>query len=228
MIHHETTTGLINPIHKVGAITKKYGRTFYLDSVSGLGGEEINLVDDNVDICICTANKCIQGLPGLSFVLLKQDEVKRLRNIPPRSLYFNVISQLDEQEQKGECPFTPSVHTFYAFEEALDELLEEGVQGRLNRYKKASSYLRKEFKRLGLELLLPETLLSNTITALKLPENMTYTHLHDSLKERGFIIYAGQGELNKTIFRIANMGELTMDDLERLINNLQKVITESL
>mgnify|MGYP003969692067 FL=1 len=226
MVHHETTTGLINPIHEVGAITKKYGRTFFLDSVSGLGGEEIDLADDNVDICICTANKCIQGLPGLSFVLLKQNEVDRMRNIPPRSLYFNVISQLDEQEQKGECPFTPSVHTFYAFEEALDELLEEGVQGRLSRYKKASSYLRKEFKRLNLDLLLPEELLSNTITALYLPKNMTYTHLHDSLKERGFIIYAGQGELNKTIFRIANMGELTMDDLEALIANLQEVLSE--
>jgi len=226
MVHHETTTGLINPIHEVGAITNKHGRTFFLDSVSGLGGEEIDLVDDNVDICICTANKCIQGLPGLSFVLLKQNQVDRMRNIPPRSLYLNVISQLDEQEQKGECQFTPSVHTFYAFEEALDELLEEGVQGRLSRYKEASSYLRNEFKRLNLNLLLPEELLSNTITALYLPENMTYTHLHDNLKERGFIIYAGQGELNKTIFRIANMGELTMNDLEALIKNLQDVLSE--
>ena len=226
MVHHETTTGLINPIHEVGAITKKYGRTFFLDSVSGLGGEEIDLADDNVDICICTANKCIQGLPGLSFVLLKQNEVDRMRNIPPRSLYLNVISQLDEQEQKGECPFTPSVHTFYAFEEALDELLKEGVLGRISRYKKVSSYLREEFRKLGLEFLLPQEFLSNTITALYLPKNMTYDHLHDSLKERGFIIYAGQGELNKTIFRIANMGELTMDDLEALIENLHEVLSE--
>tara|TARA_B100001964_G_C14052225_1_gene517544 strand:- start:127 stop:576 length:450 start_codon:yes stop_codon:yes gene_type:complete len=149
-----------------------------------------------------------------------------MRNIPPRSLYFNVISQLDEQEQKGECPFTPSVHTFYAFEEALDELLKEGVQGRISRYKKVSSYLRKEFTRLNLNLLLPEELLSNTITALYLPENMTYAHLHNSLKERGFIIYAGQGKLNKTIFRIANVGELTMDDLKALIANLQEVLSE--
>ncbi len=225
MVHHETTTGLLNPIHEVGAITKKHGKAFFLDSVSGLGGEEIDLVTDNVDICIGTANKCIQGLPGLSFVLLKQNEVQRLRSIPPRSLYLNVISQLDEQEQKGECPFTPSVHTFYAFEEALDELLEESVQGRLNRYKKASSYLRGQFKQLDLELLLPEEILSNTITALYLPRNMTYARLHDSLKERGFIIYAGQGELNKKIFRIANMGELTMDDLEAFIKNLHEVLS---
>lgn len=224
MVHHETTTGLINPIHEVGAITKKYSRTFFLDSISGLGGEEIDLANDNVDICIGTANKCIQGLPGLSFILLKKEEVNRMRNIRPRSLYFNVISQLDEQEGKGECPFTPSVHTFYAFEQALDELLKESVQGRINRYKKASTYLREELNKLDLVLLLPEYLLSNTITALFLPRNMTYTRLHDSLKERGFIIYAGQGQLNKTIFRVANMGELTMNDLETFIKNLEEVL----
>ena len=224
MVHHETTTGLLNPIHEVGEITGKYGRTFLLDSVSGLGGEEIDLVNDNVDICIGTANKCIQGLPGLSFVILKKDEIERLRNIPPRSFYLNLIAQLDEQEEKGECPFTPSVQTFYAFDEALNEFLEEGAQNRINRYKKASSFLRKEFKRLSLEFMLPDELLSNTITALYLPKDMTYAHLHDSLKERGFIIYAGQGQLNKKIFRIANMGELSMDDLQSLIKNLQEVL----
>ncbi len=140
---------------------------------------------------------------------------------------FNIIAQLDEQEEKGECPFTPSVHTFYAFDEALDEFLEEGIQNRINRYKKASSYLRDEFKRLSLELLLTDELLSNTITALHLPKNMTYAHLHDSLKERGFIIYAGQGQLSKKIFRIANMGELSMGDLQSLIKNLREVLANS-
>jgi 2-aminoethylphosphonate-pyruvate transaminase len=116
------------------------------------------------------------------------------------------------------------MHTFYAFDEALDEFLEEGVQNRINRYKKASSFLRDEFKRLSLKLLLTDVLLSNTITALHLPKNMTYAHLHDSLKERGFIIYAGQGQLYEKIFRIANMGELSMDDLQSLIKNLQEVL----
>lgn len=227
MVHHETSTGLLNPIHTIGEITNKYDRTFLVDSISGLGGEEIDLINDNVDICVGSANKCIQGLPGLSFVILKQEGVKRLRNIPARSVYFNLISQLDEQEEKGECPFTPSVHTFYAFDEALDEFLEEGVQNRINRYRKASTFLRKEFKRLGLKFLLPDKFLSNTITALNLPKNMTYTQLHDSLKERGFVIYAGQGQLNAKIFRIANMGEISMEDLETFIKNLQEVLGDS-
>ncbi len=224
LVHHETTTGLINPVHNIGEITNKYKRTFLVDSISGLGGEEIDLVNDNVDICIGSANKCVQGLPGLSFVIIKKVEVNRLRNIPARSVYFNLISQLDEQEKRGECPFTPSVHTFFAFDEALDELLEEGVSNRITRYRKASGFLRKEFKRLCLEFLLPDELLSNTITALYLPKNMKYTKLHDSLKEKGFVIYAGQGQLNAKIFRIANMGELSIQELEVFIKNLKVVI----
>lgn len=224
IVHHETTTGLLNPIHTIGKITNKYGRTFLVDSISGLGGEEIDLINDNIGICVGSANKCIQGLPGLSFVILKQDELKRLRNIPERSVYFNIISQLDEQEKKGECLFTPSVHTFYAFDEALDEFLEEGVQNRINRYRKASTFLRKEFKEMRLNFLLPDEYLSNTITALYLPKNLTYTQLHDSLKKRGFVIYAGQGQLNAKIFRVANMGEISMGDLVAFIKNLKEVI----
>ncbi len=226
LVHHETTTGLINPVHNIGEITNKYKRTFLVDSISGLGGEEIDLVNDNVDICIGSANKCVQGLPGLSFVIIKKVEVNRLRNIPARSVYFNLISQLDEQEKRGECPFTPSVHTFFAFDEALDELLEEGVSNRITRYRKASGFLRKEFKTLCLEFLLPDELLSNTITALYLPKNMKYTKLHDSLKEKGFVIYAGQGQLNAKIFRIANMGELSIQELEVFIKNLKDILDD--
>jgi len=224
MVHHETTTGLLNPVHRVGEITKRYNRTFLVDSVSGLGGEEIDLVNDNVDICIGSANKCIQGLPGLSFVLIKRSEVDRMRNIPARSLYFNLISQLDEQEQRSECSFTPSVHTFFAFDEALEQLLEEGVSNRIKRYRDASGFLRSEFKNLHLRFVLPDELRSNTITSLYLPNNMTYADLHDELKERGFVIYAGQGQLNAKIFRIANMGDLSMQDFEEFIKNFKDVI----
>ncbi|MDR4505582.1 MAG: 2-aminoethylphosphonate aminotransferase [Candidatus Scalindua sp.] len=224
MVHHETTTGLLNPVHSIGEIAKKYKRSFLVDSISGLGGEKIDLVNDNVDICIGSANKCIQGLPGLSFVLLKKSELDRLRSIPARSLYFHLVSQIDDQEERGECPFTPSVHTFYAFEEALDELLEEGVANRIKRYQRASGFLRREFKNLHLEFLLPVKLRSNTITALNLPDSMTYTLLHDRLKERGFVIYAGQGQLHAKIFRIANMGELSMQDLEEFIRNFKDII----
>ncbi len=225
LVHHETSTGLINPVNEIGGICKRHGKTFLLDSISGIGGEEIDLVKDNVDICIGSANKCIQGLPGLSFLIVTRKQIEKMRNFPVRSMYLNVPNQWENQEKDG-TPFTPSIPIFYALEAALEELRKEGVSNRIARYKKASSTLRKGFKKLGLRLLLPEELLSNTITALYLPDGVSYQNLHDHLKKDGFVIYAGQARLKEDIFRVANMGELKRRDLTNFLECLGKVLGE--
>ncbi|MCQ4575457.1 MAG: 2-aminoethylphosphonate--pyruvate transaminase [Candidatus Brocadiales bacterium] len=225
LVHHETTTGLINPVTEIGEICKRYGRVFLVDAISSLGGEEIDLIKDGVDICMCSSNKCIQGLPGLSFVILKKEQMERIKNFPPRSMYLHIPTQWENQEKDG-TPFTPSIPVFYALEAALEELREEGVSDRIARYKKASGILREGFKKLGLRLLLPEEHLSNTITALYLPDGTSYRELHDHLKKEGFVIYAGQARLKEKIFRVANMGELTHEDLNNFLECLGKVMGE--
>ncbi|MDO8136000.1 MAG: 2-aminoethylphosphonate aminotransferase [Candidatus Brocadiales bacterium] len=223
LVHHETSTGLINPVKEMGEVSRRYGKVFLLDSISGLGGEELDLAGCNVDICIGSANKCIQGLPGLSFLLLRGQELERMKEIPPRSLYFHVPSQWESQE-KGSTPFTPSVPIFYAFEAALEELLEEGVSQRIARYKRASKLLRQGFRELGFRFFLPEELLSNTITSLYLPNGMTYQVLHDRLKEKGFVIYAGQERLKHEVFRVANMGQIAPGELEDFLGCLGAIV----
>ncbi len=223
LVHHETSTGLINPVKEIGELTRKYGKAFVVDSISGLGGEELDLKDCNISLCVGSANKCIQGLPGLSFILVKKEEAERLRRIPPRCMYLHIPTLLESQE-KNTIPFTPSIPIFYALEEALQELLEERVQGRIIRYKGAARILRNGFKEMGLKFYLPEELMSNTITTVYLPAGFTYQGLHDRLKENGFVIYAGQERLKGEIFRVANMGELTREDLEGFLDCLGKVV----
>lgn len=223
LVHHETSTGLINPVREIGRLAERFGKVFLLDSISGLGGEELNLVDCKVDLCVGSANKCIQGLPGLSFVLIKKKEVERLKKIPPRSLYLH-IPTLWESQEKDTVPFTPSIPIFYALEEALEELLEEGVSVRIARYQKAAGILRRGFREMGLKYYLPEELLSNTITTLYLPKGFNYQTLHDQLKEKGFVIYAGQERLKGEIFRVANMGALTREDIEGFLNSLRRAV----
>lgn len=225
VVHHETSTGLINPVQEIGNVCKRYGKVLLVDTISSLGGEDIDLARDNVDVCIGSANKCIHGLPGLSFVIMKKEQIDRMKRLPPRSLYLHIPTQWENQEMDS-TPFTPSIPIFYALEAALEELREEGVQNRIARYKKASSILREGFKQLGLRLFLPEELLSNTITALYLPEGVSYRDLHDRLRNEGFIIYAGQARLKKEIFRVANMGELTTQDLTSFLESLEKVLGE--
>jgi len=223
LVHHETTTGLLNPVTEVGALTRRAGRLFLLDAVSALGGEDLDLARDGVDLCACTANKCVQGLPGVAFVLVRTEVMAALQQVPRRSLYLHLPLHWEAQERRS-IPFTPSVQAWYALDAALDELLEETVAGRVRRYRAASQLLREGFARLGLKALLPSLYQANSLTALLLPNGITYYRLHDDLKARGFVIYEGQGKLQSDIFRVANMGHLTLNDFRQFLQALEEVL----
>ncbi len=215
MIHQETTTGLINPVAPVAKLAKKYGKTMLLDSISGLAGDPLDVAGDQIDILVGTANKCIQGFPGVAFLVLTRAMIEKMRDYPKRTVYFDAVNYFDKQEADG-TPFTPAVQITYAFEAALDELLEETVAGRTARYAAAANFLRDTAQKIGLEFFIPREHFGNTLTALSLPEGMTYDQVHDALKASGFVIYAGQGGLVHQIFRIANMGGITQEELDRL------------
>lgn len=121
-------------------------------------------------------------------------------------------------------PFTPAVQVYYAFDEALNELLEEGVPNRVKRLKRAATMIRDKMAALGLKALVPAEFQSNTITSYYLPEGLSYDSLHDQLKARGYVIYAGQGPLAPTIFRVANMGALTEPDLQGFLAAFQEIL----
>lgn len=219
-VHHETTTGLLNPIREWGALAKARGKTFIVDSVSGMCGDDLELDAWGIDVVCGTANKCIQGLPGISFVLARPAHVERMRTVPARTLYLDLPKAFDAQE-KGAPAFTMAVQVLFAFEAALEELREETVAGRVARMKRAAAQLRAGFADMGLELLLPEAVRSSTITTLALPAGLTYPQLHDALKGKGFVIYAGQGGLEKTAFRVANMGALGESDFREFLAALR-------
>lgn len=223
LVHHETTTGLLNPVRQVGAIAKRHGKRFLVDSVSGLGGDDIDFARDHVDLCAGTANKCIQGLPGLSFVLVRRGLFADLADAKPRSVYLDLPTHFAAQE-KGSMLFTLPVQVGFAFDEALAELEDETVDARVGRYRNAAEFLRRGFSELGLHYLVPSGHRSNTLTSLRLPSGVSYEPLHDELKARGFVIYAGQGKLGDDVFRVANMGDLTREDFAAFLAALREVL----
>ncbi|MCH8158189.1 MAG: alanine--glyoxylate aminotransferase family protein [Nitrospinae bacterium] len=214
LVHHETTTGLLNPLPEISALARQYDKRLAVDCISSLGGDAIDFEQCPIDFAVGTANKCIHGLPGVSFVLHRKKDMNRLKNIPARSVYFNLAGHHHAQEQ-GDTLFTPAVQAHYAFDAALDELIEETVERRIERYRRAAERLRGGFKEIGLEFLIPEGRRSNCLTALKLPDGVSYPWLHDRLKENGFVIYAGQGLFNNKIFRVANMGDIRDEEFAR-------------
>ncbi len=223
MVHHETSTGMLNPVEAVGALAKKRRCRFLVDAISSLGAEKLELVKSNVKLCVGSAGKCLHSVPGLSFVLCSQEESARIGKLKSRSLYLDLGLALKSQEA-GDPPFTPAVPLFAAFHAALDELIKEGLRIRMARYRQRAAFLRTGFKKMGLTFVLDEKLLSNVLTAMWLPKGVTYQHLHDRLKKAGYIIYAGQSELKGKIFRVAHMGQILQADLKGFLKALKETL----
>lgn len=222
MVHHETTTGLLNPGKAIAEVVDGLNRVFILDAVSALAGEYIDIAGSKIYMVAGTAGKCIQGFPGVSFVLVRKGFLERMRAYPKRSLYLHLTHYVDDQG-RGVIPFTPAIQIYYAFDEALNELLEEGVAKRIQRYKRMAMLIRERMAKIGVKPVLPPDRQSNSITAYYLPEGLSYQTLHDRLRAQGYVIYAGQGNLENKIFRIANMGALTEQQFVEFLDVFEEI-----
>ena len=219
LVHHETTTGLLNPVREVAEVARGLGRRVLVDSVSGLAGEALDVAGWGIDAVIGSANKCVRGIAGLAFVLATRRLLEQAAAWPKRTLYLHLPTYFAKQEV-GDTPFTPAVQAAYAFEVALEELEAEGVGARVAHNLALSSRLRTGLEAAGYALYLPEGRRSATITTVRLPEGWSYERVHDALKAKGFVIYAGQGPLKSEAFRLATLGVLGEDDVDRLVGVL--------
>lgn len=219
-VHHETTTGRRNDLAALGAVCKKVGVPLLVDAVSSFAGEEIRFEEWNVEAVAGTANKCVHGAPGVSFVLASESVFARPSGAT--SVYLDLHRHAVDQA-KGSTPFTLPTHVTFAFEAALDELAASGGwKSRHAAYVARSSRIRAELRALGVDLLLEqESVYGATLTSFRMPAGKTYDALHAHLKQDGFVIYAGQGKFDGSIFRIAVMGEITERDLDRLVGSLR-------
>ncbi|MBX3167856.1 MAG: aminotransferase class V-fold PLP-dependent enzyme [Candidatus Eremiobacteraeota bacterium] len=213
-VHHETTTGRLNDLASLGKLCRQNQVPMLLDAVSSFGGEEILFEEWNLQACAATANKCLHGVPGVSFVVARRNALQAPGHSP--ALYLDLHNYYELQEKDG-SPFTQAVQACYGLDEALAEIRDQGGwQARRDLYRRRAAQLEEGLARLGIDPFLREGR-SSILGSYRLPPGVTYAQLHDRLKEAGFVIYAGQGGLSDEMFRIAVMGDLTRGDLERLL-----------
>lgn len=229
MVHNETSVGILNDLGKVGTLASDYGKVFIVDAVSSVGVEDLNIVRDQIQFSVGTPNKCIESIPGLSFVCAERPELEKLRDLPPKTSYLDLYNHYAFEEGLGErsgTPFTPPVQTFYALDAALKILLKEGVANRCRRYALLAKKIRNGLQDLGFKFFVPTERMSNSLTSVIMPSNINYDVLHDKLKRKGFVVYAGQGKLEGKILRVANMGALTTMDIDRFLVSFKEVLRE--
>jgi len=224
-VHHETTTGRLNDMNRLAKLCEQAGAGLLLDAVSSFGAEDIPFGSPALIACASTASKCLHGIPGLCFVLSRKTSLEAAAE-PPRSLYLHLPLWATAQDQQG-TPFTPPVNSLLALDKALAELRKQGGwKARHAHYSSLASQVRRALSRQGVNPLLEPGDSSCVLNAYCLPAGKTYADIHDGLKQRGFIIYAGQGSLVSEIFRVSTMGDISHYDMERLLAALSSVFSQ--
>lgn len=225
MIQHETSVGLLNPVGEVGRVCRERGITLVVDAVSALGGEDVDVVRDGVDICFSSANKCLHSVSGVSFLCVAPEVWPRIEGLPPRVYYLNLVRHRQYLAELRQTPFTPAVSSFFALETALDELYEQGgVPARREVYRKRNARIRRMFIDLGFESFSNTGRESHTISTLRLPDGLAVDALYDGMKERGFIIYRSKGELADRHVQVSNMGELPDATIDAFLAAVTEVV----
>jgi 2-aminoethylphosphonate-pyruvate transaminase len=222
-VHHETTTGRLNDLAGLGEICRRRGVSLLLDTVSSFGGEAIDLDGWNVEACASTANKCLHGVPGIAFVLVRKSALEE-RPSAACSVYLDLHRNYQEQ-RKGHPLFTPAVQSLYALDEALRELEDDGGwEWRHEHYAALSRLVRGGLAERGVKLLLPERECSSTLSSFLLPEGVVFQELYERLKQAGYVIYPGQQALKESIFRVAVMGDLSRRDMEGFLDAFSRAV----
>lgn len=226
MVYHETSTSSINPVQQVGEIAARYQRHLFVDCISAVGAQDIDVMRDHIDVCSGSANKAIAGPTGISFVLARRSLVPRLGDeVPRRNMYLNLQKYIEWSDKCNQTPNTPAVTMFIGLDIALQELLTEGLENRIKRYQECASVIRDGVRALGLSIFTPDNLASNTLTTIKLPPQMNLSEFIDEMERRGYVLYPGKGSLEKWgMFQISNMGWISVSDCHQLLKELAEVI----
>lgn len=215
MTHHETGTGLLNPIREVGALAHEYGAFFITDTTSSYAMIPIDIYKDNIDFCMASAQKGIMGMTGLSYVIGRRDIIEQSKDFPMRSYYCNLYLQYHYFETTGQMHFTPPVQTIYAAKQAIKEYYEEGEEAKWKRHLRVMEAIHRGEDDIGLKEALKREVQSGLVSAVRYPDdpNWDFDKIHDYCYERGFTIYPGKIE-QKGTFRLCALGAIDSEDIE--------------
>lgn len=223
--HHETGTGVLNPIREIGAAAHRHGAILIADTTSSLGMIPIDVERDNIDFCMASAQKGIMAMTGLSFVIGKTAEVVKSKDYPVRSFYCNLYQQYAGFEKNGEMRFTPPVQTVYAAVQGLKEYYEEGETPKYERHLRVNKAIHEGLDKLGLKEAIRPEIQSGLVVSVLYPEDprWDFGKVHDYCYERGFTIYPGKISTSDT-FRLCSLGAIDEND----IKDFFAVFTEAL
>ncbi|WP_223538875.1 2-aminoethylphosphonate--pyruvate transaminase [Pseudomonas sp. BF-R-12] len=225
LVHCETSSGILNPLREIADVVKAHGKSLIIDAMSTFGAVPVTVKEIAFDVLVSSANKCIEGIPGFGFVIIRRSVLESAKG-RANSLSLDLYEQWVYMERTGQWRFTPPTHSVVAFHKALEQhTMEGGVQGRQARYTRNRDVLVTGMRELGFRTLLEDCWLSPIITTFFCPEhpNFEFMRFYDELKTRQFIIYPGKLTVADS-FRIGCIGQID----EHIVHQLLRAIADSL
>jgi len=226
-IHCETTSGILNPIVALGALAQKYRKGYLIDSMSAFGALPLDASQIKPDAIAASSNKCIEGVPGLGFVIARKEALEKTAG-NATTLVLDLHDQWKNFEKTGQYRFTPPIHVIVSFHQALTEFFAEGGQpGRGKRYSENCRVLIEGMRALGFEPLLGDNLQAPIIVTFRMPAdpNFRFQAFYDALKDRGYVIYPGKLTVADS-FRIGCIGRLGADEMRGALTAIVAVLKE--
>jgi 2-aminoethylphosphonate-pyruvate transaminase len=226
-VHCETTSGILNPIVGIGALAQKYGKHFLLDSMSAFGALVLDASALKPDAIAASSNKCIEGVPGLGFVICRKAALEQTQG-NATTLVLDLHDQWRNFEKTGQYRFTPPIHVIVSFHQALTEFFAEGGQpGRGKRYAENCRVLIEGMRELGFEPLLADHLQAPIIVTFRMPADpqFKFQAFYDALKERGYVIYPGKLTVADS-FRIGCIGRLYPDHMRGALGAIRDILDD--
>ncbi len=226
-VHCETTSGIRNPIEEVSEIVRRHGRRLLIDAMSAFGALALDASKTTCDAIAASSNKCIEGVPGLGFVLCRRAAIEETKG-NATTLVLDLHDQWQNFVKTGQYRFTPPIHVIVSFHQALKEFFEEGGQpGRGGRYARNAEVLIEGMRTMGFKTLLPNDLQAPIIVTFHMPKDpgFVFQTFYDRLKELGYVIYPGKLTVADS-FRIGCIGRLNEAHMRDALAAIAAVMAE--
>lgn len=223
IVNNETSTGVkVRELREIGKFTKERGIFLIVDAISILGGDKLPVDEWGIDVCATASQKCLACPPGLALVSVSDRVVDLVKRKPARTSYFNLSDYLTYME-RGETPYTPSLPLFYALNEALDMVMEEGLEKRFERHRRCAEAFYHAVERLGLQPFPRDKAdRSNTVVAVHKPQTIDLVSLVKTMMERyNVVIASGVGVIREKVFRIGSMGVVSSREVTATVKALE-------
>lgn len=227
VIHCETSTGILNPLQAIADVVARRGRRLIIDAMSSLGALPLSARDIAFDAVIASSNKCLEGVPGMGFVLVRETALADSEG-NAHSLSMDLLDQWRYMGKTGQWRFTPPTHVVAALAEALRQYDEEGGQpARLARYEANCQALIQGLRRMGLRAFLPAEQQAPIIVTVHAPAhaNWQFNRFYQAVKARGVVLYPGKLTAVDT-FRVGCIGAIGSAEIEQALDAMARCLAE--